>query len=412
MNSVAAENSLSAASVRAARERTHGQFIVTPTLPHPAFSQLTGCDVVVKYENMQHSGAFKARGAIARLTTLLPAQREAGVVAMSAGNHAQGVAFHAARLGIPATIVMPKGTPFEKVRKTSGYGGKVELEGETFAEAAEAAQRMVRERGLTLIHPFDDVDVISGQGVIGSEMLEAAPDLDMIVVPIGGGGLIAGIALAAKAAKPGIRIVGVEAELYPAMINALTQSNRPCAGATVAEGIAVRDAGPIAIPVVRALVKEILTVSEANIERAISLYATLAKTVAEGAGAAPLAAVLEHPEKFKGRRVGLVLSGGNIDARMLASVLMRDLVRSGRILTLVVELPDRPGSLAAIASICAELGANVLEVSHSRFALDLAASAARLGITIETRDQAHAAQVMERIRADGFALTVRNPIET
>ena len=401
-----------AEKVRAARERTKGQYIETPTLHRPELSQITGCEVYVKYENMQHTGAFKARGAIAKLTTLTPEQRKAGVVAMSAGNHAQGVAYHAKRLGIPATIIMPKGTPFNKTRKTSDYGGKVVLEGENFTESSAAAQRMAKEQGLTLIHPYDDAEIIAGQGVIGYEMVEAVPDLDIIVVPVGGGGLIAGIALAAKDAKPGIDIIGVEPELYPSMINALTRGNRPCTGSTIAEGIAVRDVGPLTIPVVRDLVKETLTVSETNLERGVSIYATMVKTVAEGAGAAPLAALLEYPEKFKGKKVGLVLSGGNVDARMLSSVLMRDLVRVGQVLTLSIEMPDRPGSLYAIAGICADLGANVLEVSHGRFALDLSANAARLAITIETRDQAHAQQVMDRIRAAGFTLSVRDPNET
>jgi len=398
--------------VRATRERTKGQIIVTPTLNRPALSQLLGCEVYVKYENMQHTGSFKSRGAIAKLTTLTDAQKKTGVIAMSAGNHAQGVAFHAKRLGISATIVMPKGTPFNKTRKTSDYGGNVVLEGENFTEASAAAQRMAKERGLTLIHPYDDAEVISGQGVIGYEMLEAVPELDVIIVPVGGGGLIAGIALAAKDIKPSIEVIGVEPELYPSMSNALTRGNRPCTGATVAEGIAVRDVGALSIPIVKALVKEMLTVSEANMERGISIYATMVKTVAEGAGAAGLAVLLEYPEKFKGKKVGLVLCGGNIDARMLSSVLMRDLVRVGQVLTLFIEMPDRPGSLHAIAGICAELGANVLEISHGRFALDLSANAARLGITIETRDSAHAQQVMDRIRAAGFTLTIRDPNET
>jgi threonine dehydratase len=397
--------------VRAARERTAGQFIVTPTLHRPALSQLLGCEVYVKYENMQHTGAFKARGAISKLTTLSPEQRKAGVIAMSAGNHAQGVAYHATRLGIPATIVMPKGTPFNKTRKTSDYGGMVVLEGENFTEASAAAQRIAKERGLAMIHPYDDAEVIAGQGVIGYEMLEAAPELDIIVVPIGGGGLISGIALAAKDVKPSVEIVGVEPELYPSMINALTRGNQPCTGATIAEGIAVRDVGGLSIPVVRSLVKETLTVSETNLERGVSIYATMVKTVAEGAGAAPLAAVLQHPEKFKGKKIGLVLSGGNIDSRMLSSVLMRDLVRVGQILTLSIEMPDRPGSLSTIAGICSDLGANVLEVSHGRFALDLSANAARLALTIETRDQGHAQMVMDRIRAAGFTLSVRDPNE-
>jgi threonine dehydratase len=243
-------------------------------------------------------------------------------------------------------------------------------------------------------------------------MLEAAPELDVIIVPVGGGGLIAGIALAAKDLKPGIEIIGVEPELYPSMINAITRDNRPCMGATVAEGIAVRDVGQLSIPVVQSHVKEMLTVSETNIERGISIYATMVKAVAEGAGAAPLGALLEYPKRFKGRKVGVVLCGGNIDARMLSSVLMRDLVRVGQVLTLSIEMPDRPGSLSTIAAICAELGANVLEISHGRFALDLSANAARLGLTIETRDGAHAQQVMDRIRGAGFTLTIRDPNET
>ena len=415
MNSPASSSdtvTLDPALVRAARERTKGQFIVTPTVFRPALSQTMGCDVYVKYENMQHTGAFKARGAIAKLTTLTDAQKKAGVIAMSAGNHAQGVAFHATRLGIPATIVMPFGTPFNKTRKTSDYGGKVVLEGNNFTEASAAAQRMAKEQNLTLIHPYDDAHVISGQGVIGYEMLEQAPELDVIVVPVGGGGLIAGIALAAKDMKPSVEIIGVEPELYPSMINALTRGNRPCMGSTVAEGIAVRDVGQLSIPIVKSHVKETLTVTETNMERGISIYATMVKTVAEGAGAAPLGALLEYPDRFKGRKVGVVLSGGNIDARMLSSVLMRDLVRVGQVLTLSIEMPDRPGSLSIIAAICAELGANVLEISHGRFALDLSANAARLGLTIETRASAHAQLVMDRIRAAGFTLTIRDPNET
>jgi threonine dehydratase len=403
---------LDAAMVRATRERTQSMVINTPTLHRPALSQLVGCEVFVKYENTQHTGAFKSRGAIAKLTTLTEAQKKAGVIAVSAGNHAQGVAYHATRLGIPATIVMPKGTPFNKTRKTTDYGGKVVLEGENFTEATAACMRIVAEKGLTLVHPYDDAYVISGQGVIGYEMLEAVPDLDVIIVPVGGGGLIAGIALAAKDMKPSIEIIGVEPELYPSMTNALTRGNRPCQGSTVAEGIAVRDVGPLSIPIVRQHVKEMLTVTETNIERSISIYATMVKAVSEGAGAAALAALLEYPEKFKGRKVGLVLSGGNIDARMLSSVLMRDLVRVGQVLTLSIEMPDRPGSLSTIAGICAELGANVLEINHGRFALDLSANAARLAITIETRDTAHAQQVMDRIRSAGFTLTIRDPNET
>jgi threonine dehydratase len=400
---------LTAESVRRAQARTAAQVVLTPTLPCEALSRLTGASVAVKFENLQHTGSFKARGAIAKITTLTDEQRRTGVIAMSAGNHAQGVAFHAGRLGIPATIVMPKATPFMKVRKTRDYGATVVLEGDTLADAAAAAQARAAEKGLTFVHPYNDDDVIAGQGVIGFEMLDAMPDFDVLVIPVGGGGLIAGCALAAKSVNPGIDIVGVEPELYPSMTNALQGRQRPCAGSTIAEGIAVRDVGGKTVPIVKDLVRAVVTVSETGIERGISLFATMAKTVAEGAGAAPLAAMLEYPDMFHGRKVGLVLSGGNADARMLSSVLMRDLVRSGQVLTLVIEMPDRPGQLHAISGICAEQGANVLEVSHSRFAMDLSASSARLAITIETRDEAHARQVMDSIRAAGFNLTVRDP---
>lgn len=397
---------VSAESVRAARARTREHTLVTPTLPNLALSQHTGAGVIIKYENMQHTGSFKSRGAIAKLTALSEAERQAGVIAMSAGNHAQGVAFHAKRLGIPATIVMPKNTPFNKVRKTRDYGGTVVLEGDTLADAAEAARTMAAAQALTFIHPFDDEDVISGQGIVGLEMMDVAPHMDAILVPVGGGGLIAGIAVAAKSVNPNIAVIGVETELYPAMKNALSGGHEPIGGATVAEGIAVTEAGIRTIAIAKEHVTDVLTVSETNIERSISLFASAAKTVAEGAGAAPLAALLEYPDRFKGQTVGIVLSGGNIDARMLSSVLMRDLVRVGQIVTLSIALPDRPGSLNAITTICAAEGANVIDASHKRMGLDLTASSARLDITIETRDQDHAARVIRQIEAAGFAVTV------
>ncbi|MDX2222948.1 MAG: threonine ammonia-lyase [Rhodospirillaceae bacterium] len=397
--------------VRATAARIAGQVIVTPTLPNEALSQRTGAHIFLKHENLQQTGAFKARGAIARLSTLTADQRKAGVIAMSAGNHAQGVAFHAGRLGIPTTIVMPKGTPFMKVRKTRDYGATVVLEGETLNDAAAFAEQRAAEQGLTFVHPYNDPEVIAGQGGLALEMLDAVPDLDVLVVPVGGGGLIAGCALAARSIKPSVDIVGVEPELYPSMTNALQGRNRPCAGSTIAEGIAVRDVGALSVPVVRELVRSVVTVSETGIERGISMLATLGKTVSEGAGAAPLAALLEYRDMFEGRRVGLVISGGNIDARMLSSVLMRELVRAGQVLTLNIAMPDKPGQLHAVSGVCAEEGANVLEVSHSRFAMDLSASSARLGITIETRDEAHARQVIDRLKASGFVVSVKNPAE-
>lgn len=400
---------VSAASIVQARARTGADIAATPTLYSLALSQATGAQVFVKYENLQHTGSFKARGAIAKLTTLTEAQKKAGVIAMSAGNHAQGVAFHAGRLGIPATIVMPNGTPFNKMRKTRDYGGTVVLEGETLSEAASAARRIAEERGLTFIHPYDDDEVIAGQGVIGFEIMEAVPDAEVIVVPVGGGGLIAGVAVAARSVAPGVEIIGAEAALYPSMKNVVAGEDASIGGPTIAEGIAVSDAGKRTAAIVKSDVTEILTVSEANLERAISLFASAAKTVAEGAGGAALAALLEYPARFKGRKIVLILSGGNIDARMLSSVLMRDLVRVGQILTLSIALPDRPGSLESITAICADEGANVIEVSHRRLGLDLAVSAARLDITIETRDADHATQIVARIRTAGFTPTVHEP---
>jgi len=400
---------VSAESIAAARARIRAHIAATPTLHSLALSQLTGAHVFVKYENMQHTGSFKTRGAAAKFTTLTDAQKKAGVIAVSAGNHAQGVAFHAGRLGIPATIVMPKGTPFNKTRKTADYGGIVVLEGDTLSQAASAARRIAAERGLTFIHPYDDEEVIAGQGVIGLEIMEAVPETEIIVAPVGGGGLIGGVAVAAKSIKANVDIIGAETALYPSMKNALAGESAASGGATVAEGIAVSDAGARTVPLVKALVSEILTVSETNLERAISMYANAAKTVAEGAGAASLAALLQYPARFKDRTVVLILSGGNIDPRMLSSVLLRDLVRVGQILTLSIVLPDRPGSLEAITAICASEGANVIDVSHRRLGLDLAASAARLDITIETRDGNHAVQIIERIRASGFTPTVHEP---
>ena len=408
-NSTDKPSPLTAEAVRAAALRIAAHIVRTPILESEPLSRATGAQVFVKYENMQRTGAFKARGAIAKLTTLSTAQASAGVIAMSAGNHAQGVAYHAARLGIPATIVMPKGTPFVKIRKTRDYGATVLLEGDDFTAASAAGERIARERGLTLVHPYNDEEIIVGQGTVGLEMMEDAPGLDMIVVPVGGGGLIAGVALAAKSIDPNIEIVGVEAALYPAMINAVRGGVAPCGGSTLAEGIAVQKVGDKTIAIVRELVSDIVTVSETSIERAIGMFATLDKTVAEGSGAAPLAALLEHTAKFNGKRVGLLLSGGNIDSRLLSSVLMRGLVRSGQVLTLDIEMPDKPGQLHAVSGICAAHGANVLEVVHSRFAMDLSASSARLGITIETRDEEHAREVMDSIRAAGFTLTMRDP---
>jgi threonine dehydratase len=395
--------------IKAAAQRIADGVMRTPTRLSEALSRRTGTPVTVKYENLQHTGAFKARGALARLSLLSDDEKARGVVAMSAGNHAQGVAFQAGRLNIPAVIVMPKGTPFVKVRKTSEYGATVELEGDTLEDAAAHAQTLAEEKGLTFVHPYDDEAVIAGQGTIGLEMMEDAPDLDVLLIPVGGGGLIAGTATAAKGLKPGIEIIGVEPELYPSLSNALKQQTAPCEGSTIGEGIAVKTMGAAAMPCIEEHVSDVLTVSETSMERAVSMFLSRDKVVAEGAGAAGLAALLEYPERFAGRHVGLVLSGGNIDGRMLSSVLMRDLVRLGQVLTLSIAMPDKPGQLHAVAGICADLGANVLEVAHTRFAMDLSASAARLNITIETRGEDHAKEVIDRLTQEGFTIRIKDP---
>ena len=326
-----------------------------------------------------------------------------GVIAMSAGNHAQAVAYHARRLGIPATIVMPEGTPLVKAENTRSYGAKVILDGETLYESAARAREIADAEGLVFVHPYDDPKVMAGQGTIALEMLSDAPDLDQIVVPIGGGGLISGITVAAKAIKPDIEIVGVEAALYPSFRNAIRGENRPIGGATLAEGIAVKTVGQLPLPIVRDLVPVIFPVEEAMIERAVNAYATLQRTMAEGAGAAGLAAMLANPEHFQGKRVGLVLCGGNIDARILASVMVRELERDDRITSFRITSNDRPGLLGRVASLLGSLGANILEVSHGRLFLDVPAKGVSIDITIETRDRQHTLEVFESLAAEGLA---------
>jgi threonine dehydratase len=401
--------SLTFTDIQSAADRIKDGVVRTPCLESEALSRRLSTSVVVKYENLQHTGAFKARGALSRLLLLSDDKQRRGVVAMSAGNHSQGVAYQAGRLGIPATIVMPKGTPFVKVRKTAEYGAGVELQGDSLEEAATFAQTLAQEKQLSFIHPYDDDAVIAGQGTAALEMLEDKPDLDVLVVPVGGGGLIAGCAVAAKGLKPDIEVIGVEPELYPSLSNALNGNDRPCEGSTIGEGIAVKIAGEKSLPSIREHVKQVVTVSETSLERAVSMFLSRDKVVAEGAGAAGLAAMIEHPEMFAGKRVGLILTGGNIDARMMSSILMRDLVRLGQVLTLSIAMPDKPGQLYAVAGICADMGANVLEVEHTRFAMDLSASAARLNITLETRDEAHAEQVIDRLTHSGFAIQIKDP---
>ena len=394
--------SVTIADIERARRTIAGQVLRTPMLPAPRLSALTGAEVFVKYENLQVTNSFKERGAFNKLASLGELERAQGVIAMSAGNHAQAVAYHAERLAIPATIVMPVTTPFVKVEATAAYNAEVVLEGESVAQAQRRAELLAQERALTWVHPYDDPLVIAGQGTIALEMLEEMPALDMLVIPIGGGGLIAGNAIAAHAACASIEIVGAEAALYPSFWNALRGDHRPCGGATLAEGIAVENVGQIALPIVRDLVSEIVLVDEVHIERAVNAYLTLQKTMAEGAGAAGLAAMLVCPDRFRGRKVGLILCGGNIDPRILASVMVRELEREDRIISLRLTIPDRPGVLGHIATRLGELGANILAVDHRRLFLDVPAKGAKLDVTMETRDQAHGEEIFEALEAEGL----------
>jgi threonine dehydratase len=389
-------------AIEDARRAVSGAILRTPMLPAPRLSAMTGAEVHIKYENLQVTGSFKERGALAKLASLPEPARAAGVIAMSAGNHAQAVAYHAARLNIPATIVMPAATPLVKVAATERYGAQVVLEGETLAESEARAEAIAAERQLTWVHPYDDARVVAGQGSVALEMLEEMPALDVLVFPIGGGGLIAGNAVAAKAVKPSIVVMGVEAALYPSMRNAVRGESGPVGGPTLAEGIAVKNVGRIALPLVRALVSDIVLVDELELERAVNAYATLQKTMAEGAGAAPLAAMLAQPERFLGKKVGLVLTGGNIDPRILATIMVRELEREDRIIAFRLTIPDQPGVLGAIASRLGRLGANILEVEHKRLLLDVPAKGTQLDITVETRDRAHAQKILAAFEADGY----------
>ncbi|MFZ0401233.1 MAG: threonine ammonia-lyase [Pseudolabrys sp.] len=394
--------SVTFADIEAARRLIDGVVLRTPMLPAPKLSALTGADVYVKYENLQVTNSFKDRGALVKLASLNDAERKRGVIAMSAGNHAQSVAYHAARLGVPATIVMPVTTPFVKVQATRSHGAEVVLHGESVAEAQARCEQIQAQRNLVLVHPYDDVRIIAGQGTIALEMLEDVPGLDMLVLPIGGGGLIAGNAIAGRTKNPAIEIVGAEAALYPSVWNALRGENRPLGGPTLAEGIAVKNVGKLTLPIIRELVAEVILVDEAQLERAVNAYLTLQKTMAEGAGAAGLAAMLAMPERFKGKKVGLVLCGGNIDPRVLASIMVRELERENQIVSFRLTIPDRPGVLGTIATRIGALGANILEVDHRRLFLDVPAKGAKLDVTIETRDAAHAEEVMAAFAADGY----------
>ena len=399
------------ADIEAARRTIAGHVLRTPLLPSPPLSALTGAEIFVKYENLQVTNSFKERGACVKLAALGAEQRCRGVIAMSAGNHAQAVAYHARRLAIPATIVMPETTPFVKIKATEALGAMVVLDGETLVEAQARAEAIAAERNLVWVHPYDDPLIIAGQGTIALEMLEDRPDLDVLIIPIGGGGLVAGCAIAARAKKPSIEIIGVEAALYPSMWNATHDASRPCGGATLAEGIAVKNVGKLALPVVRELVRDIVLVDEAQIERAVNAFLTLQKAMAEGAGAAGLAALLAEPKRFHGRKVGLILCGGNIDPRILASIMVRELERDDRIVSFRLTIPDRPGILGQIASMLGAFGANILSVDHHRLFLDIPAKGAKLDVTVETRDAAHAEEIFQAFAAAGYQ-PVRMPSGT
>ena len=389
-------------SIQDAARRLAGHVVRTPCHRSETLSAITDAEIYLKFENQQFTASFKDRGALAKLLSLDEAQRRRGVIAMSAGNHAQGVAHHATRMGIPATIVMPVSAPFNKVQQTRRLGAKVVQHGMQLADAETRAHEIAVEQGLVFVHPYDDETVIAGQGTVALEMLEDHPDIDCLCVPIGGGGLLAGMAIAARGIKPSIGLIGVQTRAFPAMHAALAGTTPQFATQTIAEGIAVRNVGRITREIIGRLVEDILLVGESDIENAISLLISIEKTVAEGAGAAGLAAVLTHPERFRGRKVGIVICGGNIDTRLLGIVLQRQLVREQRLVTLRFEITDLPGTLGRIAGLIGEAGANIIDVTHHRLFLDVPAKAADLDFTIETRDADHTAAVEAALHAAGL----------
>ncbi|WP_375381467.1 threonine ammonia-lyase [uncultured Sphingomonas sp.] len=396
--------------VRAAHGRIRESIVRTPTLVSRTLSQMTGAEVYLKFENLQFTAAYKERGALNTLLQLSPEQRAQGVIAASAGNHAQGLAYHAHRLGVPATIIMPTNTPIVKVTQTEGHGATVVLEGDTFDAAYTHARILEAERGYTFIHPFDDVRVIAGQGTVAIEMLEDVPAIDTFVTPIGGGGLISGMAVVARAAamKRGghaIEVIGVEAELFPSMYNRLNGTSMPCAGDTLAEGIAVKEPGAITSAMVADLVDDILLVSERSLEESVSLLLQIEKTVVEGAGAAGLAALISQPERFAGKTVGVVLCGGNIDTRLLANVLLRDLARSGRLARLRIKLQDQPGALFNVARIFDQQRINIIEVYHQRVFTTLPAKGLITDIECEARDRAALDRLIAALRDAGYSVS-------
>jgi threonine dehydratase len=390
--------------VRQAAAGIAGAVTKTPLVSAPALTEMVGCEVWLKLETQHPTGSFKERGALNKLLTLNANERGAGVVAMSAGNHAQGVAYHARRLGIPATIVMPEGTPFTKIDRTEALGATVVLEGDNLTAARETADILARDKGLVLVHPYDDPAVIAGQGTIALEILADQPALDTLIVPIGGGGLISGIAIAAKALQPSVEIVGVQSALYPSMAEVLAGKtpDLATAGATLAEGIAVKEPGLMTRQIVAALVSDILLADDTQIEAAIDHLVDREKLVAEGAGAAGVAALLGNPDRFRGKRIGIVITGGNIDSRLLASVLMRGLVREGCLVRLRSELPDVPGALARLSAVIGGRGGNIVEVHHQRLFQDASVKRAELDVVVETQSRRHVTAIVAALIAAGF----------
>ena len=402
MQPPAAEPSVTLDDVRAAADRIAGEVERTPSARSQTLTAVLGTDVVVKFENLQFTAAFKERGALNKLLSLDEAERRCGVVAMSAGNHAQAVARHATRLGIDATIVMPAGTPFVKVHRTEVLGARVVLHGEGLAEATAEARRIEAE-GRVFVHPYDDPAVIAGQGTVALELLEDHPDLDALLVPIGGGGLIAGMAVVARALRPQMAVLGAQSDRWPSMLAATTDSDLAVGGPTIAEGIAVPVAGTLPQRIVREQVDRIVTVTDESVEEAMNLLLEIEKVVVEGAGAAGIAALLEHPDLLPDRHVGVVLTGGNVDPRLLASVIMRGLVRSGRLTRLQIQIPDQPGVLGRVTTIVGQAGANIVEIVHDRMFLDVPARSAELEVVMETYDHDHVQRVIAALGEQGFA---------
>ena len=396
--------SISAQDVRNAAELLEGHVVRTPMVISPLLSQQLGCDIYAKLECLQYTSSFKARGAFVAMQDLSVEQKSAGVIAMSAGNHAQAVAYHAGQMGIPAVIVMPSQTPFAKVARTRAYGAEVVLQGRNLNDCESKVEALIDSRGLTLIHPYDNAQVMAGQGTVGLEMLIDQPDLDVLVVPIGGGGLVGGIATIAKEMRPDIRIVGVQTEAYPSMQAAMAGRDIVCGGETLAEGIAVKKPGRVTLPVVQALVDEIVLVNEKQLEWAVSALVEQQRVIAEGAGAAGIAAIYAHPQLFKGLKVGVVICGGNIDPRLLSSILNRNMAIDGRIARLRIDISDEPGMLAAITESIGRCGGNIIEIYHQRLFFDVPAKLAKIDAVVETRGPEHIDEIIADLRTTEFTV--------